>query len=139
MEKYEDYDALLKRARENMPKEVTEESSRFEMPKFESFTLGKETIIKNFTDVARTLERDPAHLQKFILAGAGASGELEGHRLKFMGNRSTEFLNQKLEDYVKEFVICKQCGKPDTELRREQGVDRIKCKACSAKYTIKKV
>jgi translation initiation factor 2 subunit 2 len=135
----ESYEELLKRARDKMPKEVSEEAERFEVPKFDSFILGKETIIKNFSDVARTLERDPAHLQKFILGGAGASGEMDGHRLKFMGNRSTEFLNQKLEEYVKEFVICKQCGKPDTELRKEQTVDRIKCKACSAKYTVRKV
>ncbi|MFH1424978.1 MAG: translation initiation factor IF-2 subunit beta [archaeon] len=131
------YEDLLKRARENLP-EQTAEDNRFEAPTFQSFNQGSQTIIKNFTEVAGTLERDVAHLMKFILGESGAAGDLDGHRLILKGRKTQDFLNQKLEVYINRFLICDQCGKPDTELRKEEGVLRIKCKACGAKYTPKR-
>ncbi len=133
-----EYTELLKRARKDLPKEVFEKS-RFEIPKFESFVQGVKTIIKNFTEVARTLHRDPNHLAKFLFIEAGTAGEIKGHRLILKGKKNQDFLNSKLNDYVNEFVLCKQCKKPDTELRSEGGIDRIKCKACGAKYTVRKL
>ena len=133
-----DYEKLLDAAREKIPKEVSE-TGRFELPKFDSFVQGNQTLIKNFTEVARTLGRDQDHLMKFVLGAAGTSGELSGPRLTFQGQRNTEFLNSKLEEYINEFVLCRQCNKPDTELRAEEGVMRIKCKACGAKYTVRKI
>lgn len=132
--KYED---LLKRARMNLPKQTFEER-RFEMPQFNSFNQGNKTIIKNFTDVCRTLGRDPQHLIKYLLGEVGAPGELSGHRLTLKARKDEAFLNSKLNDYAKKFVFCEQCKKPDTELRKESGVLVIKCKACSAKYTVRK-
>lgn len=133
-----DYEKLLDTAREKIPKEVSE-TERFELPQFDSFLQGNKTVIKNFTEVAKTLGRDINHLMKFILGAAGTSGELSGPMLIFQGQRNTEFLNSKLEEYINEFVLCKQCRKPDTEIRSEEGVMRLKCKACGAKYTIRKV
>ena len=131
----DDYESLLKRAQEKLPKGI-QETTRFEVPPFESFAEGAKTVISNFTEVARFLGRDPNHLMKFILAAAGSNGELDGPRLKFMGNRSTDFLNNKLDEYVKTFVNCQTCGKPDTSLYVDQktGENKIKCKACGANY-----
>jgi len=136
----EEYEKLLNRAMEGLPKQAeAEKVVRFEMPKFESFVEGNDTLIKNYTDVARKLERDPAHLQKYLALETGTRGELEAHRLRIKTVKSNAFLNQKLEAYVNEFVICKECKKPDTEIRLVEGVPWIKCKACSAKYPIRKI
>lgn len=132
------YEDLLKRARKDLPTE-TLETKRFEMPKFDSFIQGTKTIVKNFTDVARTLQREPEHLLKYLLGEVGSFGEISGHRLILKAQKSPDFLNSKLESYANEFVLCEQCKKPDTEIRKEEGVLRIKCKACSAKYTIRKI
>jgi len=136
----EEYKKLLERAREGLPKKTAPvEAERFEVPKFESFLEGNNTLIKNFTDVARTLERAPAHLQKYLALETGARGELEMHRLRIKTAKNNVFLNQKLETYVNEFVLCKECKKPDTEIRLVEGIPWIKCKACSAKYPIRKI
>lgn len=134
----QNYIDLLKRAREGLPKEVLE-TSRFTPPRFESFVQGPQTIIKNFTDVAKALSREAEHLSKYISAESGTSGVISGTRLEFKGQKSTEFLNGKLDAYIHEFVLCKQCKKPDTEIRKEKHIPIIKCRACGAKYTIRKL
>jgi len=133
------YEELLDRAREGLPKQSAEDV-RFEMPRFVSFMEGsKKTIIKNFSEVAKTLNRKPEHLQKYIATETGAPGEIEGPRLLLKGRKTNDFLNQKLEAYVNEFVFCEQCKKPDTEIRKQGGVPIIKCGACGAKYSIRKI
>ena len=130
------YEELLKKAKEQLP-EVSSEKARFEIPVFESFIQGAETIISNFLEVANKLERDPAHLQKFILSEAGTSGTLSGQRLAFKGNKTPKFLNSKLTDYYKAFVSCKQCNLPDTILNEGDDSAELKCKACGTKYMVK--
>ncbi len=133
-----DYKKLLERGRSDLPKQE-KEKERFNFPKFKSFTQGPKTIIKNFLEVSRKLHRDPKHLMKFILGETGTSGDLSGHRLILKGRKNKRILDSKLKDYINKFVFCKECGKPDTEIRQEGGVPRIKCKACSAKYTVREV
>jgi len=136
----DEYSKLLKRATEGLPDELDKgEAERFLMPKFQSFVEGKTTIISNFTDVARKLGREHAHLVKFFAVEVGAQGEIDGHRLRLNTAKTPVFINQKLEAYIKEFVICKECGKPDTEIRIIDNVPWIKCGACSAKYSIRKI
>ncbi|MFO7872634.1 MAG: translation initiation factor IF-2 subunit beta [Candidatus Undinarchaeales archaeon] len=132
------YESLLERGRKGLP-EKENEKERFKFPKFKSFTQGPKTIIKNFLEVARKLHRDPKHLMKFVLAETGTSGNLSGHRLILKGRKNKRILDSKLKDYIKKFVLCKECGKPDTEIKEEGGVPQIKCKACSAKYTVREV
>ena len=132
------YEELLQRARKNLPEQTTEEV-RFELPKFDSFVQGVQTIIKNFADVAKTLGRDPEHLLKFLQAETGTSGVVEDKRLVLKGQKKVEILNDKLNIYIRDFVMCKECKKYDTELRKADHIEQIKCKACGAKYTIKKL
>ena len=133
-----DYEKLLQRARKSLPPTAVEEK-RFELPKFESFIEGAKTIIKNFVEVSRNLGRDPNHLLKFLQAETGTFGEIEEQRLILKGQKKAEILNEKLGLYIKEFVLCKECKKPDTEIRKIENVDQIKCKACGAKYTVRKL
>jgi translation initiation factor 2 subunit 2 len=46
-------------------------------------------------------------------------------------------INEKIEAYAKEFVICSECKKPDTELTKENRLMFIKCLACGAKKTVR--
>ncbi len=132
------YEDLLKRARKNMPQQAVEET-RFELPKFDSFVQGTQTIIKNFVDVAKTLHREPQHLLKFLQAETGTSGIIEDTRLVLKVQKRAELLNEKLSVYIRDFVMCKECKKYDSELRKTGHIEQIKCKACGAKYTVKKL
>ena len=136
--KMETYEELLQRARKQLPEQTTE-NIRFELPKFDSFIQGTQTIIKNFTEVAKTLGRNPEHILKFLQAETGTKGVLDESRLILKVQKKADLLNEKLALYVKEFVMCRECKKYDTELRKVEQVEQLKCKACGAKYTVRKV
>jgi len=46
-------------------------------------------------------------------------------------------VNDKIESYVKEFVLCTECKKPDTEIITEKGIKFKHCLACGAKSPIR--
>ena len=39
--------------------------------------------------------------------------------------------------YLKEYVMCQECNKPDTEIIDRNGVKMLKCTACGALRPVK--
>jgi translation initiation factor 2 subunit 2 len=132
----ETYDNLLEEAYGKV-KKVDTNSDRFEIPKVEGHFEGKKTIITNFSHIASYLRRKPEHLQKFILRELAASGYQDGDRLILNIKVPSGRINEKIEQYVKEFVLCKECKKPDTELKREDRLSFVHCLACGAKHSVR--
>ena len=46
-------------------------------------------------------------------------------------------INDKIKQYAHEFVLCPECGKPDTQIIREGEFSFLKCLACGAKKPVK--
>ena len=132
----EEYEKLLEEAYKKV-KQVDKNSIRFELPKIEGHFEGKKTILTNFIQIASHIRRDPEHFQKFILRELAASGQREGNRLVLNIKVPSAKINKKIEDYVKEFVLCKECKKPDTELIKEDRLTFIHCLACGAKHSVR--
>ncbi|HLC78444.1 MAG TPA: translation initiation factor IF-2 subunit beta [Candidatus Nanoarchaeia archaeon] len=130
------YESLLDEAYSKV-KKVEGSSDRFEIPKVEGHFEGKKTIITNFLHIASYLRRNPEHFQKYLLKEFAASGQIEGERLVVNNKVPSTKINEKMCDYAKEFVICKECGKPDTELKREDRLSFINCLACGAKHPVR--
>ena len=131
-----EYEELLEEAYKKV-RQVNTSSERFEIPKVQGRFEGKKTILTNFLQIASHLRRDPEHFQKFMLKELAASGQKEGDRLVLNIKVPSAKINQKIEDYVSEFVLCKECKKPDTELLREDRVTFIHCLACGAKHPVR--
>jgi translation initiation factor 2 subunit 2 len=72
-----------------------------------------------------------------LLRELAASGQKDGDRLVLNMNVPSAKINQKVEQYVKEFVICAECGKPDTELLKQDRLTFIHCLACGAKHSVR--
>ncbi len=132
----ESYESLLNQAYEKV-KKVESSSDRFEIPKIQGHYEGKKTILTNFFQIVAYLRRNPDHFQKFILKELAASGQKEGDRILINSKIPSSKINEKVEDYTKEFVICKECGKPDTELKREGRLTFLHCLACGAKHSVR--
>jgi translation initiation factor 2 subunit 2 len=130
------YEELLNEAYKKV-KTIAGSSGRFEIPKVEGHFEGKKTILTNFYQIASYIRRSPEHFQKFMLKELATSGQKEGERLVFNNKIPSEKINQKIEQYVKEFVLCRECGKPDTELTKEDRLTFIKCMACGAKHSVR--
>lgn len=132
----ESYEQMLEEAYKKIKKpESTGE--RFEIPKIEGHIEGKKTILTNFFQIAAYLRRDPEHFQKFLLRELATQGQKEGERMILNNKIPSIKINQKIEEYTKEFVLCKQCGKPDTEIMKEDRVAFLHCLACGAKHSIR--
>jgi len=130
------YEQLLDEAYKKV-KQVDTSSDRFEIPKVEGHFEGRKTILSNFFQIASYIRRKPEHFQKFILRELATSGQKEGDRLVLNNKVPSAKINQKIEQYVKEFVLCKECKKPDTELIKEDRLTFVHCLACGAKHSVR--
>ena len=63
-----------------------------------------------------------------MLRELAASGQKEEDRLVLNIKVPSAKINQKIEQYLKEFVLCRECGKPDTELVKEDRLSYVKSK-----------
>jgi len=130
------YEALLDEAYENV--ERVEESGRFEVLKVQGHHEGVRTVISNFGQVVACLRRSPEHLMKFLSGELASSVEMKGERLILSRKLSSKEINEKIERYVKRFVLCPKCGKPDTEL--EVGTKTfLRCLACGERKEVHKI
>lgn len=133
---YDDYDSLLKEARENLPENISHHD-RFQVPDIDILQEGNTTIFKNFNEIADKINRSPEKILKFLLGALGTAGEKENERVVFKGKISPDKIKDKMEDYIEKYVLCSECGRPDTRLVKENRIDIIKCDACGAHRPIK--
>ncbi|MFH1801637.1 MAG: translation initiation factor IF-2 subunit beta [archaeon] len=130
------YEKLLEEAYKKV-KQINLSGERFEIQKIEGHFEGKKTILTNFFQIADHLRREPEHFQKFMLKELAASGQREGDRLILNIKVPSAKINSKIEQYAKEFVICRECGKPDTEIIKEDRMSFLHCLACGAKHSVR--
>ncbi|MEM2878337.1 MAG: translation initiation factor IF-2 subunit beta [Candidatus Hadarchaeales archaeon] len=128
----EEYIKMLDDALEQIPKNVFE-SSRFQIPESEVTNVGNRTIVHNFKAIATALNRDPNHLIKYLLREMGAAGDLKGAQANFQGKFTKSVIDERIRKYAEEFVLCRECGKPDTRIDRVDRVYIIRCEACGAR------
>jgi translation initiation factor 2 subunit 2 len=117
----------------------TEVTERFEVPKVKGHHAGVRTIIDNFGQIADYLGRDRNHFVKALAKSLASSSEIQGDRATLSRKLASKDVNNKVEDYVKEFVLCAKCKKPDTELVEEKGKSFIHCLACGNKREVHKI
>lgn len=132
----DDYEKLLDEAYEKV-KSVESSGERFEIPKIEGRFEGKKTILTNFYQIASHIRRNPEHFQKFLLKSLATSGQRESDRLVLNNKIPSAKINPKIEEYIREFVLCKECQKPDTEIVKEGKINYLHCLACGAKHPIR--
>ncbi len=133
-----DYEALLKSAMEKMPKREGT-GKRFKIPQAVVEAQGSRTVIKNFSEIATSLRREPAHIARFVAKELAAPGSVQNESLVLQVKVSGEVLQKKIEDYIKNFVYCRVCGEPDTKLEKEDRITFIRCEACGARSAAKPV
>lgn len=131
-----DYKSLLKRARELLPN-VQLKAERFEIPRVKGHVEGNKTIIANFLDICSIFRREPAQVLKYLQRELATPAAIDGVRL-ILGRKLTSMLiNSKIEQFAKDFVLCPECNRPDTQLKKEGNVLMMQCTACGAKHPIK--
>ena len=133
-----DYDQLLKRAKSALPQALSS-GERFQVPEPDVVTEGKTTILRNFEDIVAAIRRDPNMVLTFLLRELGTAGVQDGKRVVFKGKVTAQQVADRMKAYIESYVICTECGRPDTHLVKEDRVQMLECEACGARRPVKAI
>lgn len=132
------YEELLEQAYEKV-KTSSGNGERFEIPKLNIMMIGNKTIICNFSQIVAHIRRKPEALCKFFSKELAAMCKCDGDRLILNRKIPEKQVQEKFRLYVDKCVLCKECGKPDTELVKKDGLTLVHCLACGAKSPLGKM
>ena len=131
-----DYEEQLERALEEKP-DIAAGDSRFEVPEPTLRTEGNVTVVENFQEILEAIGRSAEHLLKYLQDEFGTSAQIDDRgRARLTGEFSESRMQEKVDAYVDQYVICPECGLPDTHLTREQGAELLECDACGARSSV---
>ena len=132
----EDYEKLLTSAYKEV-KPIEHSGERFEIPKIQGHVEGTKTVLTNFPQISTILRRDQEHILKFLLKELATSGKIKDNRVILQRRIPSSKINEKIEQYTNEFVLCKECKKPDTEIIKKDRFSFLHCLACGAKHSVR--
>ena len=130
-----DYSTLLQRAREKLPP-VQIGTGRFQVPDPDVMTDGKNTVIRNFQEIAEVLRREPAHLIGYLARELGCPGVLDLPRGVLKARVTKDQISQRIREYTEKYVICSECKRPDTHLQKDGRLTLLICEACGAQRPV---
>ena len=133
------YEELLERAFEELSKKEVVRKERFEIPRVSVIREGARTTLKNFSQIAKALNRSEEHLYKYLVKSLGTAGFIDNGRLVLQGKFTEDEIQREINDYVKLYLLCKECNSPDTEFIREERVLMVRCLACGAKHPVRSI
>merc|ERR1712045_97416 len=117
---------------------VDDPSYRYKMPlvygKVEGRGNGIKTVIPNISEVSLSLHRDAGEVNKFFGCelGAQTSFNVKDDRAVVNGSHTDAALQAMIHKYVEGFVLCPQCGLPETKYKIKGGCIYHNCAACGA-------
>ncbi len=133
------YERLLDMALERVSKTVARAGDRALELRPTLIQGGRNIVLTNLGQIAKTLNREPEHLARFILKETGRAGAVEDDRLNIQGRITPEEVRKLLELYIKEFVKCPICGGIDTKLVSEKRFRFVVCEVCGAKNPVRRI
>jgi translation initiation factor 2 subunit 2 len=127
------YDEYLDRALEETP-DIGDAAERFSLPEPDVRQEGHVTVYENFQETLDALDRDETHLMKYLQDELGTSASIdERGRLRLTGEFRASRIGDAIDAYADGYVLCPECGLPDTRLETESGAKILRCEACGAR------
>ena len=128
-----DYEEHLDRALEETP-DIEGSASRFSLPDPEVRQEGNATVYENFQSTLDSLDREEGHVMKYLQNELGTSANIdERGRLRLTGEFRQQRVAEAMAEYAEGYVLCSECGLPDTRLEKESGAEILRCEACGAR------
>jgi len=101
----------------------------------------RKTIFVNIAEICKKMKRLDDHVVQFLFAELGTSGSVDGSkRLVIKGRFQQKQLENVLRRYILEYVTCKTCKSPNTEL--EKGESRlyfVTCNVCGSRRSVQPI
>jgi translation initiation factor 2 subunit 2 len=128
-----EYEEQLDRALDASP-DIESSGSRFDLPEPDVRQEGNVTVYENFQSTFSTLDREARHVMKYLQNELGTSASIdERGRLRLTGEFRTDRVRSALSEYAEGYVLCSECGLPDTRLETDNGAKILRCEACGAR------
>lgn len=98
----------------------------------------RRTIFANIADICKRIKRSDEHVTQFLFAELGTSGSVDGsRRLVIKGRFQQKGIESVLRRYIVEYVTCKTCRSPDTELNKgENRLYFVTCNSCGSRRSV---
>ncbi|KAF2745375.1 hypothetical protein M011DRAFT_147120 [Sporormia fimetaria CBS 119925] len=98
----------------------------------------KKTIFANIAEIAKRMKRSDEHVTQFLFAELGTSGSVDGsRRLVIKGRFQQKQIENVLRRYIVEYVTCKTCRSPDTDLNKgENRLYFVTCNSCGSRRSV---
>lgn len=131
-----EYDDLLGKI---LKERKSSKGERFVPPDVEVLQSGQKTIV-GADKFAKYINRPIAHIARYLMHELTAPGQIdENDKIIIGGKFSKKVVQEKLNYYVKEYVTCKQCNSPDTQMTKIENNFIVKCLACGAEYPVGRI
>ncbi|EGX88032.1 eukaryotic translation initiation factor 2 beta subunit [Cordyceps militaris CM01] len=98
----------------------------------------RKTVFANIAEICRRMKRSEEHLTSYLFAELGTIGSVDGsRRLVIKGRWTPAQLETVLRKYIIEYVTCKTCKSPDTELNKaENRLYFVTCNNCGSRRSV---
>lgn len=98
----------------------------------------KKTIFANIPEICKRMKRTEEHVTQFLFAELGTSGSVDGsRRLVIKGRFQQKQIENVLRRYIVEYVTCKTCRSPDTDLNKgENRLYFVTCNSCGSRRSV---
>ena len=98
----------------------------------------KKTIFANIAEICKRMNRNDEHVTQFLFAELGTSGSVDGSkRLVIKGRFQQKQIENVLRRYIVEYVTCKTCRSPNTELSKgENRLYFVTCNSCGSRRSV---
>ncbi|KZZ91875.1 eukaryotic translation initiation factor 2 beta subunit [Ascosphaera apis ARSEF 7405] len=123
----------------NHPDLLLSGSKSYKIPPPQCLREGnRRTIFANIADICKRMKRSEEHVMQFLFAELGTSGSVDGAgRLVIKGRFQQKQIENVLRRYIVEYVTCKTCRSPDTELNKgENRLYFVTCNSCGSRRSV---
>ncbi|KAI9806737.1 MAG: hypothetical protein M1825_006194 [Sarcosagium campestre] len=98
----------------------------------------KKTIFANLAEICKRMKRSDEHVTQYLFAELGTNGSVDGsRRLVIKGRFQQKQIENVLRRYIVEYVTCKTCRSPDTELNKgENRLYFVTCNTCGSRRSV---
>lgn len=140
------YDLLLSRffslLSQKNPDHASSGARSYKIPPPQCLREGnKKTIFANIPDICKRMKRTEEHVTQYLFAELGTNGSVDGsRRLVIKGRFQQKQIENVLRKYILEYVTCKTCRSPDTELNKgENRLYFITCNSCGSRRSVQAI
>ncbi len=136
----EEYLEMLREAREQLPMTIVS-GERFTPPRPIIAIEGRQTHVVNFKEISNSLNRDPKLIARYLSKELGSPYFLTEDERKLILSRRIDprQVENRLDRFIRTYVICPHCGRPDTVIVKIRRAWILRCMACGAETPIPKI